>query len=219
MAEQLTFDLPIRTALEREDFLVSPANQHAVDFVDLWPDWPNAVACLVGPSGSGKTHLAHVWQKRSHARALNASDLRPEIAASIASKEALILEEADRGLDEEALFHLFNAVTREGAFLLLTGKSPPASWDHNLPDLKSRLATASVIEMQLPDDSLLASLFVKQFADRQIKVDPDVITYLIPRIERSFTALDDVVNRLDKAALKEKAKITTAFARRVLKDD
>ena len=40
------------------DFLVAPANEAAVAWLDRWPDWPAPALALAGPAGSGKTHLA-----------------------------------------------------------------------------------------------------------------------------------------------------------------
>lgn len=217
--EQLTFELPIRPALQREDFLVSPSNEEAVGFIDLWPQWPGPVACVMGPPGSGKTHLAHVWQAKSDAQICAATDVNEGLVTSIVSKTALIIRRADLGVDEEALFHLFNVITRVEGFLLLTAERAPSAWPISLPDLKSRLVTASVIELQPPDDVLIASLLVKQFSDRQIRVDPELIAYLIPRIERSSTAVERVVDVLDRAAMRDKSKITVAFARKIHAED
>lgn len=58
MKGQLAFDLPIRPALSREDFFISPANALALASLDGWRDWPRGKMVLVGPRGSGKTHLA-----------------------------------------------------------------------------------------------------------------------------------------------------------------
>ncbi len=160
--EQLTFDLSQRPAFGREDFLVSQSNQEAVALVDRWPNWPSHALCLIGPSGSGKTHLAHVWMEVSHAPMVVGSDLNEEALKRLLDASAVIVEDADRGVDEEALFHLYNALARKGGALFLTGATPPAKWHVQLPDLKSRLATIAIAELQSPDDTLLAGLLVKQ---------------------------------------------------------
>ena len=48
--DQLVLDLAHRPALEAEDFLVSRSNQAAADFIDRWPDWPQASAVVVAPA-------------------------------------------------------------------------------------------------------------------------------------------------------------------------
>ena len=59
-------------------------------------------------------------------------------------------------------------------------------------------------------------VIVKLFADRQIRVDPPVVSYLVARIERSIAAAEAVVNRLDEAALAENRELRVPLARKVL---
>ncbi|MCP4205434.1 MAG: chromosomal replication initiator DnaA, partial [Shimia sp.] len=75
MAEQLNFDLPVRAALGRDDFFVSPANAMALGLVDLWPNWAGGKLVLSGPAGAGKTHLTQVWAALSNAQVVSAADL------------------------------------------------------------------------------------------------------------------------------------------------
>jgi DnaA regulatory inactivator Hda len=214
-ATQLAFDLPVRPAMGREDFFVSPCNQPAVDWIDRWPDWPYPCTILWGPSGCGKTHLSQVWQER--AGALWAADRSPEEVMEAAGQgRAICLDINGQVADETALFHLFNWTREHGGSLLLTGNAPPRDWPLALPDLRSRLQAAPSLELSRPDDALLAAVTVKLFADRQLAVTPDLLNYLLQRADRSFAALGEAVDRLDKAALQEKRPITPRFAKRVL---
>jgi len=83
-------------------------------------------------------------------------------------------------------------------------------------DLSSRLRTAPSVEISGPDDTLLAAILVKLFADRQITIDHAVLDYVVPRIERSFAALQTFVAAADKKALEDKRRITVPLARAVL---
>jgi len=67
-----------------------------------------------------------------------------------------------------------------------------------------------------PDDALLASLLVKHFADRQVRVAPSVIGFAVRRIERSFAAAAGFVDALDRAALGAGRPIGIALVRQVL---
>jgi DnaA regulatory inactivator Hda len=216
MPEQLVFDLSQRPAFGREDFLVSPSNQEAVAQVDQWPDWPAKTLCLVGPPGSGKTHLAHVWRAVSGAELVSGDELDEGKLKALLQASAVIVEDADRGVDEEKLFHLYNSLARRGGALFLTGCTPPSQWNLQLPDLKSRLSTIAIAELEPPDDALIAGLLVKQFQDRQVQVDPKVIGYLINRLERSFESITQAVEALDQASLKGKTRITVPLARKIL---
>ena len=213
---QLVLDLPHRPALEREDFLVSPSNAKAVDWMDRWPDWPGGILALSGPKACGKSHLIEVWRARSGAGLIAASDLSGE--SWLALDTGMAVDDMSALTDETALLHAINWSREKGSSLLLAGETPPNTWDVRLPDLKSRLATIQVAEVGAPDDALLEALMVKQFADRQLSVTPEVIAYLRTRIDRSFEAARQMVERLDLAALAEKRAITLPFARRILND-
>jgi len=85
-----------------------------------------------------------------------------------------------------------------------------------LADLRSRLRAIPVVEIGAPDDSLLGAVLVKHFADRQLHVAPQVIGYLLRRIDRSFAAAEKIVACLDGAALINGGPVTIALARKVL---
>jgi chromosomal replication initiation ATPase DnaA len=119
---------------------------------------------------------------------------------------------------EESLFHLFNRTRDEKGFLLLTGSTPPVLWNILLPDLRSRLLAAQAVAIQFPDDALLGALLLKQFSDRQITLDENVVNYVLSRLERSASAVRDVVEKLDHASLSAGRKITVALTRDVLGD-
>ena len=46
MAVQLGLDLPVRTALGRDDFMIAPSNAVAVAMIDNWRAWPLAKLVL-----------------------------------------------------------------------------------------------------------------------------------------------------------------------------
>ncbi len=216
-ARQLALALPHRTALAREDFLVAPSNAAAVALIDRWPDWPSHAILLVGPAGSGKSHLVEVWRQLSGARRIAAGKLRPMDVPTLLDTGALALEDAPgQRLDETALFHLMNLAREQGARLLITAATHPASWRVALPDLASRLRAAPVVELGPPDDELLRGVLVKLFADRQLAVDEPLVSFLLTRMPRSLDAARLLVAEIDRRALEERAEVTRTFAARVL---
>lgn len=220
-ARQMVLDLVPRPALGRGDFLVSAANAAAVALVDAWPDWPGGRLVLVGPESAGKTHLAHVWMAESGAVAADAAGLGAGDVPRLVAHGAAVVEDADRlaalpgdarRAAEGALFHLMNLMAAEGGRLLLTGRTPPAAWAIATPDLASRLQALPVARIAAPDDAFLSSILVKLFADRQLPVGPEVVTYLVERIDRSFAAAERVVAGLDALSLGERRRITRRLA-------
>lgn len=216
---QLVLDLPHRPALGRDDFLVAPCNEAAVEWVDLWPHWPGPALALCGPSGSGKTHLAAVWQSRTGAIRIEPGAISGALDDGKLPAKHLIIEDMVCPDHEEALLHLYNQIAESGGSLLLTSETPPARWPLKLADLASRLRATPVAEIGAPDDALLEALLVKMFADRQLRVGPEVIAFLLPRMERSFAGARNLVERLDGAALSQQRTITIPLARTVFQED
>ncbi len=217
MAAQLTFDLPVRTARGREDFFVAACNLDAVVWVDRWPEWPTHALAIHGPPASGKSHLAHVWRARSGAGHIRSSQVdRDQLPSGLSV--GLVVEHDGQSFDDVGLLHLYNAVAQAGGSLLLTGDQAPARWDVSLPDLRSRLRAVTAVGIGLPDDELLAAVLAKLFRDRQLSVSPEVVSFMMSRLERSLDAARQCVTQLDAYALEKGRPITVRLASDFLSD-
>lgn len=211
--EQIPLVFAAEASMQEADFVVASGNQEAFAWVTAWPAWPGYGLVLHGPPGCGKTHLAHIWAARSGAVfAATASDL--------VGAQAGILEAADRSagdpLAEESLFHALNAIAARCGHLLLTATTAPVLWPVKLPDLRSRLLALPSATIAPPDDDMLAAVMMKLFADRQLRVGPEVVTYLVRRIERSCVAAQRIVAQLDTRALATGRALTLPFVRDAL---
>ena len=212
-ALQLILDLPARKARGRADFLVTDSNADAVAWLDRWPDWPGHALCLYGPKGCGKSHLLHLWCVRSKARRITPAQLCDGNIPELAALGAIALDDAGGVTAAEPLLHLYNLLREQGGYLLLAARRPPRQWRVSLPDLRSRILAAPAVAIQAPDDRLLVAVMAKLFADRQVRVGPDVLSYLAARIERSFAAAEAAVIKLDRFSLSGQRPITVPLAR------
>ncbi len=217
---QLPLEFEHRPSLGGEDFLVAPCNQDAVQWLDRCFDWPGPALVLYGPAGCGKTHLTRVFLAQTKGRDITAG-LRDqtEPAQLLNEASAFVIEDAETLIADgyaENLLHLYNTAKETGAKVLLTAQQPPARWSTPIADLSSRLNAATAVGIGPPDDALIGALFVKLFHDRQLKVDEDVIPYILARMERSFDAARYLVAALDNSALANRRNITIPLAREVL---
>ncbi len=217
MVRQLTFHWPARIALGEEDFFVTDANRAAFEMVSAPEGWPSGKLALIGPAGAGKTHLARLFAERSGAQIVEAPELTG--AEPLPDASALLVDDADR-LPQEAeewLFHAHNALAaRPDGRLLLTAAGPPARWPLALPDLASRMQATALTHIDDPDDRLLEAVLMKQFEDRQLAPGPDVLRFLLRRMDRSFAAAGRIVAALDAASLTEGRTIAVPLAGKVL---
>ena len=212
--KQLPLELPFRQVAGRADFIVSDCNALAVASIDQWPDWRGSCRALnlVGPSGAGKSHLAAIWQSlvcnSHHFVRLEAGHIPPEPAFFIFDNIA-----ADDKWNEEALFHFFNRCAVDQGGLLLLSQTPVGQMGWQLPDLRSRMRAVNMARIDLPDDDLLYALMDKYFADRQMLASPTLLTYLVGRMERSFSAAQNITSALDRRSMAERKPLSVSLAR------
>ena len=183
-----------RPRLGAADFVVSESNRVAMAWLFRPEAWPMPRCLIIGPPASGKSHLAGLVSDRTGAR---------------------LVEDADRYVDGEPLFHAWNAASSSRP-LLMTARLLPKFWAHRLPDLASRLAATPQVTLSEPDDVLLAAVLSKRFADRGLRVADEVIQWLVLRLERSFVAVGQAVDILDALSLAERREITVPLARAAL---
>ncbi|HKG99880.1 MAG TPA: chromosomal replication initiator DnaA [Bradyrhizobium sp.] len=215
---QLAFTLPHAESLTRDNFLEGPANAAGLALVESWPEWPNRTMLLVGPEGSGKSHLAAIWAEQAGARSTSAHALTATSVPGALATGALVIEDLNSSdFDERALFHLVNLAREDEAFVLITARAPPLTFEIELRDLRSRLRAVPTVSLLAPDDQLFRALVVKFCSDRQLPVDESVVSYLTTRIERSYAGARQAVELLDTEALRLGRPVTRALAAELLR--
>ena len=194
MSAQIALPLGWPARPDHEQFLVSPTNARAVHLLDHWGAWPVMTALLVGPRKSGRSLLARIFAAKSG---------------------GTIIDDA-QGAPEEHLFHAWNRAQAARRPLLIVADAAPPVWQIALPDLRSRLAAGAVAEIGPPDDALVGALLEAQFVRRGLVAPPDLIAWLVRRLERSHVAVLRAVDLLDAAALGTRRRLTVALAREAL---
>ncbi|WP_052153027.1 hypothetical protein [Devosia sp. LC5] len=208
---QLAFELSHIPAQGEGDFLVGEGNALAHGRILAFPYWSEPLTLLIGPAASGKSHLARIFADRSGAHFAGAGEL--EALATRGGRTPLVVEDVDRlGYDEAGLFHLLNQSMRDQRAILLTAREEVAQWPLATDDVRSRARRATAFSLEMTDDIQLSQMFVKLFGDRQIKVDPRIIGYLVARMERSTEEVSILADLMDRLALAKGTAITRSIA-------
>ncbi len=216
-SKQLLLNLRTFPSMGREDYIVSSINKDAVIWLDIWPNWPSLGFIVCGPTGSGKSHLASALKTLSHGFIIEAKNLEESKLDDITKNKCLIIEDINKFKSEKLLLHIYNLMVERKNNLMFTSNLPISDINFKLLDLKSRILSMPQINIGLPDDELLKSLLVKQFADKGVLVDFEVINYLIKRIDRSFESIIKMVSRINTLSLEKSKKITIPFLKNVFK--
>ncbi len=212
MARQLRLNLGRDGPPSFDDFVRGDSNAEALAAVESWPAWRDGCLTLIGPQGAGKSHLAHAWAVAADALILDPAT--PDVTA--AAGRPVLLEDADREVPPEGLFHLINLAARTGGGLLLTARTRPATWPTALPDLRSRLNALPVAEIGPPDDAVLEGVLRRFFRNRNIRPPEEVYPYLLARMSRSIPDAAEIVRRLDEAGDMGFRPVTRVLARQIL---
>jgi chromosomal replication initiation ATPase DnaA len=212
---QLKFDFP-QTGHTLDTLAITEANRTAIALLKRWPDWRTAAFCLVGPAGSGLTTAANAWCDYSGGAIVGpkALDKLPHKKVEALARGPVAVDFAEDISNEDNLLSLMNLSLSSGGSLLLTGHQVPARWRVRLPDLQSRLNAMTLIELGPPDDGMLSIRIRAAMRRRYLKLPEDVETFILSRIERSYTAVEDFVHMLHE--MSDGREVTTPLAREIL---
>ena len=188
---QIALPLDLRGSSDPDRIVIGNANRAVYEALAECSAWPFRTAILTGPPRSGKSLLGR-WA---------------------GGQGVTVIDGAD-AIDETDLFHHWNAAQESGEPLLLISDKQP--WEVTLPDLKSRLCGSLQLEIGSPDDEMVAQLIETIAAQRSFSLADGATQYLVPRIERSFAGIENLVTAIDRLSLERKAPATMSIWRDAL---
>jgi DnaA family protein len=212
----------------RFDRFAADGNEAAVAALRAFAEAPAAPGILLcGSSGCGKSHLAMAVAAGTPDFALLplaelGTQAEPALAATRA-RAVVIIDDVDaiagQRAAEVALFDLFNRTRDAGGALLVTAAAPVPRLALVLPDLASRLASLSLLTLNLLSDAVRRRVIHERGAARGMDIGDDVLDFLFRRYPRDLGALLDLLDRLDRETLARKRRLTVQLVRDVIRDD
>ena len=177
---------------EPERIVIGSGNRSVADALAASDSWPFRTAILAGPPRSGKSLIAKWFASHTGGGAIDDADTR----------------------DETEVFHAWNRAQEDGYPLLMTVSA--GGWDISLPDLRSRMGAALQLEIGPPDDDMAAELMLSHAAQRGLALGEGAPAYLVPRMERSYAAIERIVAEIDRLSLERMAPATMSIWRDAL---
>ena len=217
--QQPMFGFPAPLA-DWDDLLNGPHNAAALRTAANPEGWVTRVLCITGPAKCGLSFLSQAWAKRFGGEVLTPQALgragRRGLDALAGRHVAVDDADLVAGRHDEALLSLINLMATGGGRLLLTAHRPPAQWRTGSPDLKSRLNAMPVGEIGAPDDEVIRARLEIAAGRHYLRLSPETLSYLVPRLELAYEAVENFMDRLSNAVSDNDRAPSLPLARRVL---
>jgi chromosomal replication initiation ATPase DnaA len=85
-----------------------------------------------------------------------------------------------------------------------------------LNDLKSRFSSFVNIGIDLPTDELIKVIISKNFSDKQVKIDSNLLEYILKNIDRSYESIFNLIEKLDNFSLSTGKSININLIKKAL---
>ena len=213
---QLLLELDYKTNFNEHDFYLSKSNSNAFNLINRWPDWEKKILNISGEKFSGKSHLANIFKLKSKAFLVKGNKIDNSIFKSLKLYESIIIDDFEECNEEEILYSIFNLIDQDSKYLLINSLKPINKIKYKLPDLASRSKNCLYAEIENPDDELLFAIILKNFSDRQIKIEKKIINFIISRVDRSYRKIDEFIYKVDELSLKKKKPINLKTIKEIL---
>ena len=214
---QLLLKFDLKQNYKNDDFYVNKSNFFAYSLIEKWPKWEKNILNVHGEKYSGKTHLSNIFQKKYKAYKIKAKDFNNEVLREFKIFENLILDDFDENIDEKLMYTLFNVADQDNKYILINSLIPINEFKFKLADFISRAKNCIFAKIDKPDDELMFAILLKNFSDRQIKVEKKLIDFIIKHIDRSYGKIYEFVYKLDEISLKKKKSIDFKIIKEALK--
>ncbi|MBP9722217.1 MAG: DnaA regulatory inactivator Hda [Gammaproteobacteria bacterium] len=230
-------DLGIKPLIKHtfENFVVSEQNAQIVAHLKYLLKTPGAnYLYLWGPAGVGKSHLLQAVCEETINKNFTANyygfknnfktnfDI-VNILENLELQDVICLDDIDliagNYVAEEQLFSFYNRIKDLNKTLIISGNCSILNTKILLPDLKSRLSSGVSYHLKALDDSDKKRLLQTRAHERGMTLTEELAEYLITHGRRDITGLFDMLDRLDRASMRYKRKLSIPFAKEILFTD
>lgn len=219
LPQQLNLPLSIPDTKRGESFVEDVSNHQAYAWIKRWPDCPVSQAVIFGERGCGKTHLGQLLLERSNGILVTPALTEVESPRYICQQgTTFVVDDYDQITDDTWLFHFYNIAQEHKNTVLYLGRSSPGQITFNLPDLQSRLRSLLALGIHSPSEDLQRQLLAQLLNRRGLSITDEITEYVLRRIERSYQAIIDLVDKIDVISLSRQRPVTLPLLRDVLNE-
>lgn len=218
MSQQLTLGIRLRDDATFDNYFAGQ-NEQVVHNLQKQEE---PYVFLFGKTGTGKSHLLQAACHQEGKRGLPVvylplaeEGIMPAMLDGLESMSLIALDDIQNVIGDKdwefALFNLYNRVREKGVSMIVSSTEPLASLKIELADLKSRLSWGPIFQLTGLIDKEKQLALQLRAKNRGLELANDVVTYLLKRSPRDMNSLFALFEKLDKASMVEKRKLTIPF--------
>ena len=228
MAQQLPLHFEFRANQTFNDFFPG-ANQEIVTHLQQCiAGRGEAQIFLWGQSGQGKSHLLQACCHQAQNQGFSSFyfDLStrplpsPSLLIGLDDYDLVCFDNiqhiAGSTSWELAFFYFFNQQRERGHKLIISASSAPNDIAIQLPDLKTRLNWGLTLKIQALDDGDRITALTFKANQMGFEITPQAGHFLLTHYDRDLASLWALLEKLDKASLAAKRKLTVPFLKQIL---
>ncbi len=212
---QIPLDFAFDTDYSLDSYFVDknmvPNPLHMILNPQLWGD---NLLLVCGKTASGKTHLAHIYATYYKIPIWDGATMTMN---DLSHMVYCVIDNVDN-MCEETLFHMLNHIKQVYIKCMLTSTCAIQGMPFTTPDVISRLQQAMLLPLKKPSDMVLQNILLKTLRDYGLFLHTDVVSYIIPRLHRSYASVQEFINILNTKSLSEKNNATIPFVKKILDD-
>ena len=231
MAEQLPLHFEFRANQTFNDFFSGANLEIVAHLQQCVAGRGEQQIFLWGPAGQGKSHLLQACCHQAQKQNLSsfyfdlATAKLPDCSmlSGLDDYDVVCFDNIERIAGNEswelAFFNFFNQQRDRNHKLIVSASSAPNDITIQLPDLKTRLNWGLTLKIQpLSDSDRIAALIFK--ADQLgFEMAPQAGRFLLTHYDRDLASLWALLEKLDKASLAAKRKLTVPFLKQILDEE
>lgn len=218
MNQQLTLGISLRDDATFNNYFVGQNEQIIHNLLQQEEPY----MFLFGEGGTGKSHLLQAACHQIGNKGLPVvylplaeEGLMPAMLEGLENVSFIALDDIQEVIGDEswerALFNLYNRVREKGVSMLVSSSEPLASLNIKLADLKSRLSWGPIFQLISLNDNEKQRALQQRAKNRGLDLADDVVAYLLKHSTRDMNSLFALFEKLDKASMVEKRKLTIPF--------